>query len=68
MAVFKISGFFKKPLREISFSIEVEAPSKKFALEKAYSILGSKHRVKRENIKILSIEEVELKPDERGGA
>lgn len=58
MTMFRISGIFEKPLRKIRFSIEVEANSQKVALEKAYSIIGSKHRVKRENIKILSIEEV----------
>ncbi|MEM1558066.1 MAG: 50S ribosomal protein L18Ae [Thermoproteota archaeon] len=58
MAVFRVSGVFEKPLRKISFSVEVEAPSQKVALEKAYSIVGSKHRVKRENIKILSVEEL----------
>ncbi|MBO3768960.1 MAG: 50S ribosomal protein L18Ae [Thermoproteota archaeon] len=64
MAMFKISGIFEKPLRKIRFSIEVEANSQKVALEKAYSIIGSKHRVKRENIKILSIEEVKPETNE----
>ncbi|MDW8034635.1 MAG: 50S ribosomal protein L18Ae [Nitrososphaerota archaeon] len=59
MTMFRISGVFEKPLRKIRFSIEVEAPSQNVALEKAYSLIGSKHRVKRENIKILKIEEVE---------
>lgn len=68
MAVFRISGVFEKPLRKIGFSIEVEAPSQKFALEKAYSLLGSKHRVRRENIKILSVEEVKAGANERRGA
>ncbi|MEM3712017.1 MAG: 50S ribosomal protein L18Ae [Thermoproteota archaeon] len=58
MAMFRISGIMEKPLRKTHFSIEVEASSQKVALEKAYSLIGSKHRVKRENIKILSIEEV----------
>ncbi|MGQ9597052.1 MAG: 50S ribosomal protein L18Ae [Thermoproteota archaeon] len=58
MAKFRVSGVFRKPLREIDFSIELEAPSEKIALEKAYSTIGSKHRVKRENVKILSLEEV----------
>ncbi|MBO3754331.1 MAG: 50S ribosomal protein L18a, partial [Candidatus Brockarchaeota archaeon] len=45
-------------MREVPFSISVEAPSEKIALEKTYSMIGSRHRVKRENIKILSLEEV----------
>ncbi|MEM2088412.1 MAG: 50S ribosomal protein L18Ae [Thermoproteota archaeon] len=63
MAVFKVSGVFRKPLRETSFSMEVEASSEKIALEKAYSLIGSRHRVRRENIKILSLEKV--KPETR---
>lgn len=63
MAVFKVSGVFRKPLRETSFSMEVEAPSEKVALEKAYSLIGSRHRVKSENIKILGLEKV--KPETR---
>ncbi len=59
MKKFRISGVFKKPLRETKFTIELEAPSEKIALEKAYSTIGSKHRVKRENIKILEIGEVQ---------
>lgn len=63
MTVFKVSGVFRKPLRETSFSMEVEAASEKIALEKAYSLIGSRHRVRRENIKILSLEKV--KPETR---
>jgi large subunit ribosomal protein LX len=63
MAVFRVSGVFEKPLRKVKFSIAVEAESQKIALERVYSLMGSKHRVKRENIKILSIEEV--KPEAR---
>lgn len=63
MAVFKVSGVFRKPLRETSFSMEVEASSEKIALERAYSLIGSRHRVRRENIKILSLEKV--KPETR---
>ncbi len=68
MPLFKVKGVFRKPLREIPFSISVEAPSAKIALEKTYSMIGSRHRVKRENIKILSLEEVKPETDERGGA
>jgi large subunit ribosomal protein LX len=63
MAVFKVTGVFRKPLRETGFSMEVEASSEKIALEKAYSLIGSRHRVRRENIKILSLEKV--KPETR---
>ncbi|MEM2930100.1 MAG: 50S ribosomal protein L18Ae [Thermoproteota archaeon] len=64
MPLFKVSGVFRKPLRETGFSISIEAPSEKLALEKAYSLIGSRHRVKRENVKILSIEEVKPETNE----
>ncbi|MGQ9479138.1 MAG: 50S ribosomal protein L18Ae [Thermoproteota archaeon] len=64
MPMFKVTGVFKKPLREIPFSIEVEAPSERVAVEKAYSLVGSRHRVKRENVKILRLEEVKTGPNE----
>lgn len=62
--MFKVSGVFRKPLRKIEFSIRVEAPSEKIALEKTYSLIGSRHRVRRENVKILSLEEVKPETDE----
>jgi len=62
--VFKVSGVFRKPLRKTEFSMLVEAPSEKLALEKAYSLVGSRHRVKRENVKILSLEEVKPETNE----
>lgn len=68
MPLFRVMGVFRKPLREIAFSIKVEAPSEKIALEKAYSLIGSRHRVKRENVKILSLEEIKPEIYERGGA
>ncbi|MCX8183221.1 MAG: 50S ribosomal protein L18Ae, partial [Crenarchaeota archaeon] len=43
MPLFKVKGVFRKPLREASFSISVEASSEKIALEKAYSMIGSRH-------------------------
>jgi large subunit ribosomal protein LX len=64
MPLFKVKGVFRKPLREIPFSISVEASSEKIALEKAYSLIGSRHRVKRENVKILGLEEVKPETNE----
>ena len=64
MPVFKVKGAFRKPLREIPFFISVDASKEKTALEKAYSLIGSRHRVKRENIKILSLEEVKPETNE----
>lgn len=64
MPLFKVTGVFRKPLREMAFSISVEASSEKIALEKVYSLIGSRHQVKRENIKILSLEEVKPETNE----
>ncbi len=41
------------------FSIEVRAISRDHALEKIYSELGSRHKMKRRNIKIYKIEEID---------
>lgn len=44
------------------FSLEVRALSKEEALEKVYSLMGSKHKLKRKHIKILEV--VEISPEE----
>ncbi|MDK6028526.1 50S ribosomal protein L18Ae [Ignisphaera sp. 4213-co] len=46
------------------FSVEVRALNEKHALEYIYSVLGSRHKVKRANIKILKIEEIPLEKAE----
>ncbi len=45
----------------MAFNKEVKANNSKNALEQVYAELGSRHRAKRFQIKILSIEEVEQK-------
>lgn len=40
------------------FSIEVRALRPEHVLEHVYSVLGGRHKLKRKNIKILSIEEI----------
>lgn len=44
------------------FSLEVRAVTKEEALEKVYSLMGSKHKLKRKHIKVLNI--VEISPEE----
>lgn len=44
------------------FSLEVRALSREEALEKVYSLMGSKHKLKRKHIKILDV--VEISPEE----
>jgi large subunit ribosomal protein LX len=56
--VFRVKGEIRKPNLETSFSKEIMALKAEHAVEKVYAELGSKHRVKRFHIKIVSVEEV----------
>ena len=58
MKVFKVSGEIRKPNLKTSFKKEVIALKPEHAVEKVYAELGSKHRVKRVHIKIVSVQEV----------
>jgi large subunit ribosomal protein LX len=60
LKVFRITGEIRKPNLETSFKKEVIAVKQEHAIEKVYSELGSKHRAKRFQIKILSVEEIKL--------
>lgn len=62
MKIFRIMGWFKQGLYRQRFTRELLALSKEQALERIYSDVGSKHRVKRN---LIHIEEaVEVKPEE----
>ena len=58
MKVFRVSGEINKPNLKTSFAKEVIAAKPEHAVEKVYAEIGSKHRVKRFHIKILSVEEI----------
>lgn len=58
MKVFRVIGEIRKPNLETSFRKEVIAIKSEHAVEKVYAELGSKHRVKRFQIKITRVEEV----------
>jgi len=58
MKVFRVSGEIRKPNLKTPFRKEVIALKPEHAVEKVYAELGSKHRVKRFYIKIVSVEEV----------
>lgn len=58
MKVFRVTGEIRKPNLESSFKKEVVAVKLEHAVEKVYAELGSKHRVKRFQIKIAKVEEV----------
>ena len=58
MKVFRVTGEIRKPNLKTTFRKEVVAVKPEHAVEKVYDELGSKHRVKRVHIKIVSVEEV----------
>ncbi|HZX34143.1 MAG TPA: 50S ribosomal protein L18Ae [archaeon] len=54
--IFSVAGTFEKK-GEKKFSKEVSAANEKFAVEKVLSSMGSKHRLKRDRIKISAVKE-----------
>lgn len=64
--IFRITGFMliaqDKLPRWIKFVKEIRALKAEHALERLYSELGSRHKVKRANIKIVNI--TEISPEE----
>lgn len=59
--IYRITGRIDKPrlFEPISFSKEIAAAKEAHAVEKIYAEMGSRHRAKRHQIKILKVEEVE---------
>ena len=58
MKVFRVTGEINKPKLKTSFAKEVVVAKPEHAVEKVYAEIGSQHRVKRFQIKILNVEEV----------
>lgn len=58
MKVFRVIGEIRKPNWKTPFEKEVVALKLEHAIEKVYTELGSKHRVKRFHIKIDKVEEI----------
>ena len=58
LKVFRVSGKINKPNLKTPFSKEVLAAKSEHAVEKIYAEIGSKHRVKRFQLKILQVEEI----------
>lgn len=56
--IFRVRGWFKQGDRRQKFMREFPALSEKQVLERVYSELGSKHRVKRNLIHIEEITEI----------
>jgi len=55
---YRITGWINKPNFKNRFRKELRAIKPEHALEELYKLFGSKHRVKRFQIKIESIEEI----------
>lgn len=61
MKAFRVSGTFLMKPEWQHFSKEIAANDKDHAVEIALSDLGSRHRVKRTNIRIEGVEELDPK-------
>ncbi|MGI6008824.1 MAG: 50S ribosomal protein L18Ae [Methanomethylophilus sp.] len=58
MKAFLVTGSYADPRKEQPFSIEMAADDEAAVREKALSTIGSKHKMKRWQIKIDKIEEI----------
>ena len=59
---YRVTGKIAKPNWQTNFQKELRAMKQEEAVERVYKELGSKHRAKRFQIKILKVEEI--KPEE----
>ncbi|WP_268921620.1 50S ribosomal protein L18Ae [Methanolobus halotolerans] len=57
MKTFQVKGTFKAGIAWENFTKEVESQNEKNALDKVYSLFGSKHGLKRGYVRIESITE-----------
>ncbi len=60
MKTFKVTGTINKPRLSTSFARELLAEKSEHAVEKVYAEIGSRHRVRRHHIKIISSEEISV--------
>jgi large subunit ribosomal protein LX len=56
--IFRVIGKIAKPNFQTDFRKEIRALKPEQAVERIYKEIGSKHRVKRSQIKILKVEEI----------
>jgi len=68
--VYRVTGEIRKPwfFEPMRFKKEIAAAKKEHAVERIYAEMGSRHRAKRHQIKILGVEELEesAEPAEEG--
>jgi len=60
--IYRVTGKIAKPNWQTDFKKELRAMKQEDALDRVYKEMGSKHRAKRFQIKIVKIEEI--KPEE----
>ena len=58
LKLFRVTGEINKPNLKTPFTKEVLAVKSEHAIEKVYAEIGSKHRVKRFQLKISTVEEI----------
>jgi len=58
--VFRVIGKITKPNYMTDFRKEIRALKPEEAVEKVYTEIGSKHRAKRVQIKVLKVEEISI--------
>jgi len=56
--VYRVSGKISKPNLRTEFSKEIRAVKPEDAVEKVYTLIGSKHRVRRFQMSISKVEEI----------
>jgi large subunit ribosomal protein LX len=60
--IFRVTGKITKPNWQTNFQKEIRALRQEEALDRVYKEIGSKHKAKRFQIKIVKVEEI--KPEE----
>ena len=58
--VYRVSGKISKPNLRTEFSKEIRAVKPEDAVEQVYTLIGSKHRVRRFQMSITKVEEIGL--------
>ncbi len=58
--IFRVSGKITKPNFYTTFQKEVRALKPEDSMEKVYKEIGSKHKVKRFEIKFIKVEEISI--------
>jgi large subunit ribosomal protein LX len=56
--VFKIAGEIKKGKTRIPFAVKISALKQEHAIQRLYADMGSRHRARRFEITIISVEQI----------